>query len=216
MLRVGIALCLSAALAACTWGKRKPDAEPAVSGRPLVAVLPFRTSGGLDERGTFAPGPDPDAVPESAGEQAARVLSVRLVGAGVPTVDVERVLAATPPSGAALYDARLGARIARKVGANLAVIGAVMRYVEREGSALGVTTPASIAYQAALVRASDAALVAFDRFDYTQQPLTSNLLDLPTFVRAGGRWMTREEMLEGALGESAQKLAKALHGGGGS
>jgi hypothetical protein len=215
MHRVGLALCLSAALAACASGRRTPDPEPAVSGPPLVAVLPFRTSGGLDERGTFAPGPDRAAVPESAGEQAARVLSLRLAGAGVPTVDIERVLAATPPPGAALYDARLGVRIARKVGANLAVVGAVMRYVEREGSALGVTTPASVAYQAVLVRASDAALVAFDRFDHTQQPLTANLLDLPTFIRAGGRWMTRQEMLEGALGESAQKFAKALHASAG-
>jgi hypothetical protein len=216
MHRFGVILCLSAALAACGSAKRNPDPAPAVTGRALVAVLPFRTSGGLDERGTFAPGQDPAAVPESAGEQAARVLSVRLAGAGVPTVDVERVLASSPPPGAAVYDARLGARIARKLGANLAVIGAVTRYVEREGSALGVTTPASIAYQTVLVRASDAALVAFDRFDYTQQPLTANLLDLPTFIRAGGRWMTRQEMLEGALGETAEKLAKALHGGGGS
>jgi hypothetical protein len=205
-----------AAVAACASGTRNPDPAPSVSGRALVAVLPFRTGGGLDERGTFALGPEPGAVPESAGEQAARVLSVRLAAAGIPTLDVERVLAATPPPGAALYDARLGARIARKLGANLAVIGAVMRYVEREGSALGVTTPASIAYQAVLVRASDAALVVFDRFDYTQQPLTANLLDLPTFVRAGGRWMTGQEMLEGALGETAQKLAKSLHGAGGS
>jgi len=214
MHRLALVLCLSVALAACASRRREPDPAPAVTGRALVAVLPFRTSGGLDERGTFAPGPDAAAVPESAGEQAARALSVRLSGAGVPTVDVERVLAATPPPGAAVYDARLGARIARKVGANLAVIGAVMRYAEREGSALGVTTPASIAYQAVLVRASDAALVAFDRFDHTQQPLTSNLLDLPNFLRAGGRWMTRQEMLEGALGETAQKLAKALQAGG--
>jgi hypothetical protein len=216
MHRLGLLLSLSAALAACTSGKRTPDPVPAVRGPALVAVLPFRTGGGLDERGTFLPGQDPAAVPEPAGDEAARVLSVRLSAAGVPTVDVERVLAATPPPGAAVYDAKLGARIARKVGANLAVLGAVTRYLEREGSALGVTTPASIAYQAALVRASDATLATLDTFDYTQQPLTSNLLELPTFLRAGGRWMTRQEMLEGALGETAQKLAKVLHAGGGS
>jgi hypothetical protein len=39
-----------------------------------------------------------------------------------------------------------------------------------------------------LVRAADAAPVVSDGFDYTQQPLTSNLLDLPTFLvpAAGG------------------------------
>jgi hypothetical protein len=216
MHRPAVILLLSAALAACTAAKRNPDPAPVVSGRPLVAVVPFRTGGGLDESGKFVPGSDPAAVPEGAGEEAARVLSQRLAGARIATVDFERVLAATPPPGAAVYDAKLGSRIARKVGANLAVIGAVARYVEREGSALGVTTPASIAYQLVLVRASDGALFTVDRFDHTQQPLTSNLLDLPTFLRAGGRWMTRQEMLEGALGETAQKLAKAVRAGGGS
>ncbi len=185
-----------------------------MGGRPLVAVLPFRTGGALDEHGTFVPGADPAAVLDDAGTQAARALSVRVIGVGVPVVSSERVLAATPPPGAAVYDARLGARVARQAGANLAVVGAIARYVEREGSAIGVRTPASVAYQAALVRASDGALVAFDRFDYTQQPLTSNLLDLPRFLRAGGRWLTREELLEGALGESAEKFANALRPAG--
>jgi len=125
------------------------------------------------------------------------------------------VLTLTPPPGAAVYDARLGVRVATKAGSTVAVVGAITRYVEREGSALGVRTPASVAYQAALVRAPDGAIVALDRFDYTQQPLTSNLLDLPRFLRARGRWVTREELLEGALGETAEKFASALRAAGG-
>jgi hypothetical protein len=143
------------------------------------------------------------------------LLSARLIGAAVPVANGDRVLALTPPAGAAVYDARLGVRVATKAGANLAVVGAITRYVQREGSALGARTPASVAYQAALVRAPDAAIVAVDRFDYTQQPLTSNLLDLPRFLRAGGRWLTREELLEGALGETAEKFANALRAAGG-
>src|SRR5262249_25351114 len=66
------------------------------------------------------------------------------------------------------------------------------------------------AYQVALVRASDQAILGTDRFDYTQQSLSENLLDLPRFLKARGRWMTREEILEGALEETAHKLATAL------
>jgi len=95
-------------------------------------------------------------------------------------------------------------------GAPLALIGQERLEGQREGSALGVTSPASVAYQVALVRASDQAILGTDRFDYTQQSLSENLLDLPRFLKAGGRWMTREEILQGALEETAHKLATAL------
>ena len=48
------------------------------------------------------------------------------------------------------------------------------------------------------------------RLDYTQQALSENLLDLPRFLKGGGRWVTREEILDGGLEETAQKLAKTL------
>ena len=214
MHRVTAVACLLAAFASCT-RDRGPKPAPPVAGRILVAVLPFRTGGGLDDHAAFAPGGNPAAVPEDAGVQAARSLGVRLIGVGVPVAGADRVLALTPPAGAAVYDASLGVRVAKKAGASLAVVGAITRFVEREGSALGVRKPASIAYQAALVRTSDGAIVASDRFDYTQQPLTSNLLDLPRFLRAGGRWMTRDELLDGALGETAEKFEGALHPPGG-
>ena len=79
-----------------------------------------------------------------------------------------------------------------------------------QSSARGQLRDALVAYQVALVRASDRAVLVTDRFDYTQQSLSENLLDLPRFLKAGGRWMTREEILEGALDETARKLATSL------
>ena len=63
-----------------------------------------------------------------------------------------------------------------------------------------------------LVRARDGKTIGENHFDYTQQPLTSNLLEAPRFVQAGARWMTRAEMLDGALGESAASLAAIIRG----
>lgn len=209
MHRLTLVACLLAVFVGCAH-ERAAKPVPPVGGRVQVAVAPFRTAGALDEHAVFVSGGDASAFPEDAATLASRSLSVRLIGAGVPTVNADRVLALTPPAGAAVYDARLGVRVATKAGATLAVIGAITRYVQREGSAMGARTPASVAYQAALVRVPDGAIVALDRFDYTQQPLTSNLLDLPRFLRAGGKWMTREELLDGALGETAEKFAAAL------
>jgi len=108
------------------------------------------------------------------------------------------------------YDPAFAVRLAGKLGARFVVLGALVRFRQREGSALGVTSPASVAYQVALVRAADQAILGTDRFDYTQQSLSENLLDLPRFLKAGGRWMSREEILEGALEETAHRLAADL------
>lgn len=51
-----------------------------------------------------------------------------------------------------------------------------------------------------------------DHFAYTQQALSENLLNLPKFLEAGGRWLTREEMLGGAADATAGRLADAIAG----
>ncbi|HLY36514.1 MAG TPA: hypothetical protein VKU61_00670 [Candidatus Binatia bacterium] len=108
------------------------------------------------------------------------------------------------------YGPALGARVAHKVGANLAVVGVLTRYRDRIGTDWSVQQPASAAYEAKLVRASDGAPLDTAAFDYTQQTLTSNLLDLPRFLRGGGRWVTARELLDGALGETATRFARSV------
>ena len=65
-------------------------------------------------------------------------------------------------------------------------------------------------YQAVLVDADGGAVLDRERFEYTQQPLSQNLLELPRFLQGGGRWVTRDEMLDGALVETAGRLARAI------
>jgi hypothetical protein len=200
-----VAVAFALHLIACT-----PRPGPPPRGVPAgsVAVLPLRVGGTLNDEGRFVPGPDPEAGPGEHGVLAARLFTERLAALGVPVIDPERVAGAAARAGA--YDARRAARIVARLGADFAALGALSRYREREGSALGVRTPASVAYQILIVRAADGSPVAIDRFDYTQQPLSENLLDLPMFLRGKGRWMTRDELLTAALGESAEKIAAAL------
>ena len=61
-----------------------------------------------------------------------------------------------------------------------------------------------------LVRASDGATLDTAAFDYTQQTLTSNLFQLPRFLRGGGRWLTCRELLDGGLEETATRFAGSL------
>lgn len=197
--------------AGCSPRARPPAAAPAVlSGPATVAVLPFRVGGEMDQHAAFAVRTDVPSVPDDIGERIAALLTGNLRRAGVSTVDAGTVLDATPPPGTARYDSELAARIARTVGANLAVYGALTRFVEREGSAWGASTPATVWYQAVLIDADTAAVIDRERFEYTQQPLSQNLLELPRFLQGGGRWVTRDEMLSGALGETAARLARAI------
>jgi curli biogenesis system outer membrane secretion channel CsgG len=202
-MRVSAAALLLAAVAAC--GPHQTGTAPGVklAEPPRVLVLPFGVGGSLAPSGAFVRWRTAAAMPEDLGTTAAEVLAAALAKDGIAVVD-----ARVGPEAA--QDAASAARAAERVGANLAVLGAVLRYVEREGTALAAQSPASVAYQVALVRVPDGTVVATDQFDYTQQPLTANLLDLPRFVQGGGRWMTRREILEGALGETAHRLAAAI------
>jgi hypothetical protein len=207
---LGVAVLLAAG---CALRARAPVTAPAArSGASAVAVLPFRVGGEIDRNAAFASRQDLPPVPDDMGERMATLLSAGLGRAGIATVDPAVVLGATPPPGAARYDAEFAARIARSVGGQLAVFGALTQFVERVGSAWGATTPATVAYQALLVDAETGTVLDRQRFEYTQQPLSQNLLELPRFLQGGGRWVTRDEMLTGALGETAGRLARAIRG----
>ncbi len=194
---------------------RPAPAQPATAdapmlGTPSVAVLPFRVGGSLEADASFREREAPADAPADLGEQIAVDLGAQLAKRGIAVVDGTRVAQAVPPPGAAIYDAKLGARVAREMGVPLAVLGAVTRYVQREGTAWGATTPATVWNQAVLVNAVDATVLQRATFEHTQQPLSQNILDLPKFIQGGGQWVTREEMLTESLPETAGKLASGV------
>jgi len=204
MLRLAVLVSAVAVLGGCP---RPAPPRPAVEVVPArtarVAVLPFRTA-------SAPAGAEGDGIPPDAGPAAARMLGAHLAAAGLAVVDADRVFGAWSLADTHAYDARTAARVAEKVGANVAVLGTLSRYRERRGTAWAVESPAAVAYEAALVHAPDGALLGVDRFEYAQQALSENLLQLPRFVEGGGRWLTREELLDQALTRTAERLARAL------
>ncbi len=199
------------AVTACAPRARTPVVTPGVATAiGAIAVIPFRVGGELDPTANFAERRDDPPVPDDMGEHIAVTLSQDLARNGVSIIDPALVQQAAPPAGASRYDPAMAMRVAKAVGARLAVLGALTRYTEREGSAWGARTPATVWYQAVLVDAASGSVIARERFEHTQQPLSQNLLDLPRFLQGGGRWVTRREMLDGALGETAGKLARTV------
>jgi len=204
-------LALLAGLAACAPREAAvtrvaaPLAEPA-----RIAVLPFLAGGELDRDGRFVPREPVEGDAEALGVLFQNRLGAALARTGATVIDPDATAAAAELAALDGSDPQRAAQIGRRVGANVVVIGALSRWVERVGTTWAIESPASVAYQAALVRTADGAVVLLDRFDYTQRALMENLLELPRFLQARGRWLTRDEIAEGALASSAARIAGLL------
>ncbi len=90
----------------------------------------------------------------------------------------------------------MAAQIGRELGVDAVVIGGVYRYEQRQGSALGVLSPASAAFDAHLIQVADKKVLWSGRFDETQHSLSENLLKIGSFVKGGAQWVTVERWSE--------------------
>ncbi len=90
----------------------------------------------------------------------------------------------------------MAGKIGQELGLEAVVIGAVYHYEQRQGSALGVQSPASAAFEAHLIRVADKKVLWSGRFDETQHSLMENLLTVGSFVKGGAQWVTVEKWSE--------------------
>ena len=63
-----------------------------------------------------------------------------------------------------------------------------------------------------IVAADSGVIVGTYLFDFTQQPLAADLTTLPDFVQGGGKWRTREEILDRSIPKMAKKIRSTLRG----
>ncbi len=99
-------------------------------------------------------------------------------------------------------------RIGESLAADAFLAGHVWRWKDRQGGELGVESPASVHFDLRLIRLRDKAIVWGYEYDKTQQSLTENLLDLKTFLRAKGRWLSAFELAELGLREVGESFPR--------
>ncbi len=87
----------------------------------------------------------------------------------------------------------------RKLDADAVISGTIFRFRQRVGTGFSVDTPASVAFSLYLIRVTDGKMIWDGHFDETQRPLSENLLELSTFVKRGGAWLTAEELAHSGL-----------------
>ena len=101
-------------------------------------------------------------------------------------------------------------KIGRAFSAEGVLIGYLYRYRERKGTGYAVDHPASVAFELCLVGPQNGILLWKGRFDKTQKHLTQNVLEMDTFMRGQGRWMTANTLAEIGLDNVLESLTQTL------
>ena len=105
-----------------------------------------------------------------------------------------RVTASEPDMG----EFKAAGRIAVELKADAALVGYLYRWRDREGSDYAVNSPASVFFELFLINPEDSSFLWKGRFNKTQKSLNENLLDIRTFLKGKGKWMTADDL--GGLG----------------
>lgn len=89
----------------------------------------------------------------------------------------------------------------RELGVDAVLTGYVFCFRERKGYTYSVESPATVVFSVHLVRVADGKLMWSGICDRTQKSLTENILDFPSFIRTGGKWVTAEELAAEGIDE---------------
>lgn len=91
-------------------------------------------------------------------------------------------------------------------GATSVLMGQVVRWRERKGEALGVESPASVAYLMTLHEVPSGRRLWTSRFDHTQRTLTADPLLARKYPGGGTRFLTAAELTRWAMKDAAVSL----------
>jgi hypothetical protein len=171
-----------------------------------VAVLPFllvkpeapgqRMVKGLSGNYFFRTGD----LPARAGSEVTTIFQRRLNALGrcelIPLDQAQAATEGIDPKAFQKDPIGTAAQIGQELGVQAVVIGGIYRYEQRQGSGLGVQSPASAAFDAHLIQVADKKVLWSGRFDETQHSLMENLLTVGSFVKGGAQWVTVERWSE--------------------
>jgi hypothetical protein len=162
-----------------------------------IAVLPFAA----------APGAAATATADALASVFAQALSARGL-AVIPPGDLSRALRAEEGVVPRLDPRRAAEFSQREFGATSVALGRVLRWREREGSAVGSTRPASVAFEVSLYAAPLPRRLWSGNFDETQRSLTENLLRARQYPGSGTRWLSASELAQWGAAELARTLVE--------
>ncbi|MDZ4165950.1 MAG: hypothetical protein U1C55_12565 [Smithellaceae bacterium] len=182
-----------------------------------VAVLTFQhvPADAVSSKGPKIANEKTDALPDRTDPDAARIIQEIFVlnvqgQPGYYLVDeaeLGRIYRKIAPDGLSEEDrAGFFRTLGKEMGVDGLITGNVYRFRDRKGRSYSAQSPASVAFEIGLVRTSDGAVVWRGIFDKTQKSLLENLLDISSFYRQRGRWVTARELAEEGIEDIIQRI----------
>jgi hypothetical protein len=173
-----------------------------------IAVFPLEALSGEERaRVPFSPGAPAESPAALISRQLYTALSQTPNWQIISDREVREMMPLVPPGSPEGRARRLG----QLVYADGVLSGRLLRFREREGEAIGVKSPASVAFVLELwdVKRGDSIWTA--RFDETQRPLSENLFALGDVGSRGVRWLTAEELAREGVKKAVADLYQALY-----
>ncbi len=174
-----------------------------------VAVVPFYPQTSAAQSSAPQPGSSNQGTSWADAALVSGFLSDALAARGVPVVapnDVELAFTAQGQPVPRLDPEATATRCARDFGATAVVLGRLLRWREREGSAAGSTRPASVAFEVTVFEAPTARRLWTGRFDETQQAITEAILRARQYPGGGTRWLSAPEFARWGADEVARAI----------
>ena len=210
---IGTALCgllVCAAMLLCGGNRIARAGQDPVQPRGLTLVMPFVDMAKVFGSHTSVRSPvsskvfSTDVVHEDASHFLSNEL-YRLIGRekqliwGAVSNDQDLMDA----SGSGSRNGHLAHLIAlgRRKGADTILAGYVYAFRDKQGGNYGVEEPARVVFELALISIKTGSILWQSSFKETQQPLSENLLQLKTFIKRKGRWVSAWEMATTAMRE---------------
>lgn len=82
----------------------------------------------------------------------------------------------------------------KELNVDLIAVGHVFRYKERVGYDYSVEKPASVAFEIDLLNPQDGTINWRGAFDKTQRSLMEDVLQIASFYKGGGKWLTARQL----------------------
>lgn len=94
----------------------------------------------------------------------------------------------------------------KKQGAQLLLVPQVLDWHEREGSTAGVTQPAHVRVEFFLINIANGYVMTRSVFEEQQEGLADNLLNMGTFIKRHGQWVTAGELAEDGMRKAVKDM----------
>ncbi|MCX7981848.1 MAG: hypothetical protein N2572_02925 [Syntrophales bacterium] len=186
-----------------------------------IAVLPFQSTSPegfarISEVGTkpasiiksYSDAPSAAIVEELFWEQLSTSLKIPLVS---PSKSASAYAEITSSSFKITFPEALR-RLGEKLEVDAVIVGFVYRYRERIGYSYGVDKPASVFFEIQLYRCRDGTLIWRAVFDKTQKSLMEDMLDIKSFVKEKGKWVTAKDLTKEGIREIVMRMQGELKG----